>query len=412
MATVNKVVFKHHKKKDGTYNVKISVFHKSMRKFISTVHFVSDRQLDENLDIKDENVNRLLDNMLDNYRLMISRLGDKLDLISCDELKVYLAEKDFGIDFIGFCTQHIQSLRLSGRDGSARNQMAVRNSLIDYFKKERIPILEVNSGMLYSYEKWLRTERTMTRLNQLGKKVTTIEKGMKDGGVYAHMRDLRTLFNEARKYFNNEDIGIVKIEHYPFRKYKIGSAPITVKRTVTVNEIKLIRDCSLIPGSRAELARDLFMLSFYLCGMNAVDLYHLGGYNSGLKRIEFCRSKTMNVRKDSPFISIKILPQIIPLLKKYMGMLDLKYSHYTGLDTAISKGMHDIRKIIGLPNVTFYWARHTFANLARNQCHFSLDDVTIVLNHVNEKYRTTDIYIEKDWGIVDKVQKKVLDLLK
>lgn len=39
------------------------------------------------------------------------------------------------------------------------------------------------------------------------------------------------------------------------------------------------------------------------------------------------------------------------------------------------------------------------------------DDVALALNHVDEWHRTTDIYIEKNWSIVDEVQEKALSLL-
>ena len=42
----------------------------------------------------------------------------------------------------------------------------------------------------------------------------------------------------------------------------------------------------------------------------------------------------------------------------------------------------------------------------------SKDDVALALNHVDEGNRTTDIYIAKDWKIVDDVQRKVIAQLK
>jgi hypothetical protein len=141
----------------------------------------------------------LLDDTLTDYRKTIGDLAPKLDFFTCDDLKAYLINKDKEVDFIAFCAQHIASLRKAKRDGTADNHRAVRNSLIDYFKKQSVSILEINSGMLFAYEKSLQTDRTMVRINQLGKEVTTIEKGMQTGGIYSHMRDLRTLFNEARK---------------------------------------------------------------------------------------------------------------------------------------------------------------------------------------------------------------------
>ena len=45
MATVSAKVFEHHKKADGTYNVKICVQHKRLRKYLDTTHFVVKKQL-------------------------------------------------------------------------------------------------------------------------------------------------------------------------------------------------------------------------------------------------------------------------------------------------------------------------------------------------------------------------------
>jgi hypothetical protein len=45
MATVSAKVYEHHKKADGTYNVKIRVYHKEEKKFIDTSHFLSLKQL-------------------------------------------------------------------------------------------------------------------------------------------------------------------------------------------------------------------------------------------------------------------------------------------------------------------------------------------------------------------------------
>jgi len=243
MATVNAVVYEHHKKADGTYNVKIKIFHQKKRAHIDTAHYVSKRQLDADFQIKDKFILKILDETLENYRRAISDLGPRLDFFTAEQLRDYLENKDKPIDFIFFCADHIKSLRKSKRDGTANNHRVVRNSLIDYFQRDNVLITEINSAMLVLYEKWLRTARTMTRINQLGKEVKTIEEGMKNGGIYSHMRDLRTLFNEARRFFNNEELGIFRINHYPFKAYKIGPPPKTKKRNIPVEDILTIRDC-------------------------------------------------------------------------------------------------------------------------------------------------------------------------
>ena len=90
----------------------------------------------------------------------------------------------------------------------------------------------------------------------------------------------------------------------------------------------------------------------------------------------------------------------------------IKYLGQSGEITALSKGMKQLREITGIPDITFYWARHTFANIARNKCRISKDDIAEALNHVDGEHRTTDIYIEKDWSIVDDVQSAVIEFIR
>ncbi|WP_295668001.1 phage integrase SAM-like domain-containing protein [uncultured Mucilaginibacter sp.] len=274
MATVCAKVLKHHLKADGTYNVKIRIFHKNEKRYIDTDHYVTDKQLSRNMAIKDPIINRKVNQKIDDYRIAISDLGEKLEFFSAEALRDYLANKNAEINFIQFCDDHIRQLKKDKRDGTASNQTTVRNSLVDFYKREKVSILELTAAMLKSYARFLRSKRTMTRINHLGKEVTTESAGLTDSGLYNHMRDLRTLFNAARDKYNDEDLGIIRIPHYPFKKYKIGSPPETEKRNITIQQVNMIRDSQTKPGSRAELAKELFMLSFFLCGMNAVDLYN------------------------------------------------------------------------------------------------------------------------------------------
>src|SRR5690606_20092040 len=120
-----------------------------------------------------------------------------------------------------------------------------------------------------------------------------------NSAVHNYMRDLRTLFNAAKNRYNEEDIGIFRIKHYPFKKYKVGSPPARAKeKHNTLEEVFAIKNCVTKPGSRAELAQELYMLSFYLCGTNAVDFYPIGPQTIKNERLEYNRSKSTGRRKD------------------------------------------------------------------------------------------------------------------
>ena len=412
MITVKSTVLKHHKKADGTYNVKIRVTQNRVSRYLDTNHFVGIKQLNKSLEIKDPIISLQVDKTLNEYRFLIGELGHKASMMSCDEVVKYLKDLSKEIDFIEYSRQFILELEESGKSASAANYKTVLNSMVDYFKREKVLIYEINASMLILYERYLRSDRKITRLSKNKNAFIINNPGLSDGGLHNHMRDLRVLFNAARNHFNDEDLGIIRIPHYPFKKYKIIERPETTKRNIQVLQILKIRDSNCIEGSQKEIARDLFILSFYFCGTNSVDFYYMDHLNINNGRLEYKRSKTKGKRKDKAFISIKIVDEAKPLLEKYIGTLKSRYSSYRGLTTALSNGMKEIRETEGISDVTFYWARHSFATIARNVFRKSKDDVAMALNHIDEGRKTADIYIQKDWHIVDEVQEAVVNLLR
>ncbi len=193
MATVSARVFSHHQKKDGTYNVKIVVSHRKVRRYLETCHWVSQRQLDRDLKIKDPILNKIINQTLDDYRQAISLLNFKLEHFTCETLVDYLRNKNEDINFIKFAEDYIRQLIREGREPYSRSFRTVKNSLVDYLKREYVSINDIHSNMLFAYERYLRGERVIKRYNQLGKLVKTKEKGLSDSGLHNHMRDLRTL---------------------------------------------------------------------------------------------------------------------------------------------------------------------------------------------------------------------------
>ncbi|UOE52648.1 hypothetical protein MTO98_16375 [Mucilaginibacter sp. SMC90] len=220
---------------------------------------------------------------------------------------------------------------------------------------------------------------------------------------------MRILFNNNKDHYNDEDMGIVIVKHYPFKKFKIKRYKPRRKKKLTVQQIIAIRDLPLPKNTRVELARDLFMLSFYMCGMNAVDMYKLNKVDILPKRIEYSRSKTAGRRTDDAFISIKLVELARPLYLKYAGALSTRYSTHNALDQALAFGMRRIGKILKYVELEFYDARHAFADTARNKCRFPVDDVALALNHIDDVNAVTDLYLPKDWSIIDEIQAAVIN---
>jgi hypothetical protein len=75
------------------------------------------------------------------------------------------------------------------------------------------------------------------------------------------------------RYYNKASLGLFPITYNPFLEFDIVEAPETDKLNIGGLGIIKVRDCAFESGGRLELAAKSSMLSFYLCGMNAVDFY-------------------------------------------------------------------------------------------------------------------------------------------
>ena len=160
----------------------------------------------------------------------------------------------------------------------------------------------------------------------------------------------------------------------------------------------------------------MFTLSFYLVGMNTVDLYNVpsSAYKDG--RITYRRSKTKDRRQDNAEISIKVESEMLPLLEKYAGEKKLfkfsdMYRDASTFNAAVNIGLAKISKALGEEKITAYYARHSWATIARNVLGASIDDIALCLNHVSDTHKVTNIYIEKDFGKIDEINRKIIDLI-
>lgn len=120
-------------------------------------------------------------------------------------------------------------------------------------------------------------------------------------GRAIHMRNLRAIFNDAI----NNDI----TTNYPFRKFKIRTEA-TCKRSYSIDIIRKILTSECKEEWQVKYL-DFFKLTFYLIGINAIDLIHLDTYKNG--RIEYTRAKTHK------HYTIKVEPEADELIKKYRG---------------------------------------------------------------------------------------------
>ena len=125
---------------------------------------------------------------------------------------------------------------------------------------------------------------------------------------------MRHIFNEAIKEYNTNGNDI--IQSNPFDKFSVPrDIPQTKDRVIS--EENLVRVFNFKGTRRVGMARDCYVLSFFLMGMNSVDIYECVSYNKGV--LAYDRAKTRDRRNDNAHIEI-VVPDIIkPLFRKYKG---------------------------------------------------------------------------------------------
>lgn len=414
-ATVNGVVLKLQKKKDATWNVKIRVTLNRKHSYLDTDHYICVKQLTNKFRIKDQFILDALYPKLRDYRKLIGELGERINSYNAQALANYLENGGLitaeQINVISFGTSQIEKLRFLKRTGSAGNMLSVVNHLVDFIDGDTfLAITEIRAKMLYRYEEFLKTPRFMLRNNQKGKPILSEFVGLAPNGLHNHFRDLKILFNNILEFYNDEDEGIKIIHHNPFKKYKLVDLAPTSKPTRTVEQLKKIMNVKVRLGTRLKQAKDLFILSYYLCGINAVDLHQIDAQEVFEARLDYNRSKTKR-RKDKAFISVKIPKVGIRLYKKYAGTLNVKYGIHNALDQALSVGMRELGLICDIPDLEFTDARRMVASFGYNICRHTLDEIGMTLNHKNAAHAVTEIYITKDWSIIDRVQASIIELV-
>ena len=222
------------------------------------------------------------------------------------------------------------------------------------------------------------------------------------------LRSVRAVFNHAV----NEGI----IPSSPFKGFDLKEEP-TLKRSMDVETLRKIRDTEVAPW-QAEY-RDMFMLMFYLIGINAADLFQAKKEQLIDGRLEYTRHKT------GKHYSIKIQPEAMAIIEKYKGKNYLlspmdRYKEHKDYLRHMNRALSTLGQVyttsspkegeVIFPKLSTYWARHTWATLAY-EIGIPIDTIGQALGHSDRQHTITFIYIRTDNKKVDEANRMVLNLL-
>lgn len=369
MLTIKAEIKRSELKVDGTYNVKIRFTLDRKVKRLSTNLFVTQQDLTKSLKFKeDTSIKREIDRLVLYYREQCLKLQLDQNHYSLDEIIEFLngeQEKQQTIDFIKFSREWIASATIKG----APNYTTAINALVRFVGKEELDINLITLEFLEQFKAFLIGERDARtkKLMQQGKRVTS------NRTLSLYLVSIKKLFSEAKRKFNKKDKNLILIPNSPFEDFKIPKQEATRKRAISVDIIKKLwklpyKDMKKGYKStcRYNLAKDCFILSFCLMGINSADLYNATEMRGNT--IIYNRTKTKARRLDGAKMMVDIPKIVQPLIDKYKdstGKRLFNFYQYYGdektFNKAINSGLKEIGSILEVDDLEYYAARHSWA---------------------------------------------------
>ena len=375
MLTIKAEIKKSELKVDGTYNVKIRFTLDRKVKRLSTNLFITSKDLTKSLKFKeDTSIKRAIDGLVLYYREQCFKLQLDQNHYSLDEIIEFLngeQEKQQTIDFIKFSREWIASTTIKG----APNYTTAINALVRFVGKEELDINLITLDFLESFKAFLNKEREIRtkRLMQQGKRIPS------NRSLSLYLISIKKLFNEAKKKYNKKEKNLILIPNSPFMELEIPKQEATRKRAISADIIKKLwklpyKDMKKGYKStcRYNLAKDCFILSFCLMGINSADLYNATEMEGNT--IVYNRTKTKDRRLDKAQMKVDIPRLVLPLVEKYKDKTGKRlfnfYQYYAdekGFNKAINYGLKEIGTILEIDDLEYYAARHSWATIALNK---------------------------------------------
>jgi len=391
MATLKLVLVKEQINKEGKYPIRLRFSANSKRADVNLGIFVSPENWDEKemtilpSEIKYKSKNTSIQTQFDKAQDLINELTKKDRFVNdAKRLRDLFSKKDVSVLFMD------RLLELAQRRGGKTKETYIGTwNKIKAYTKETIYFDDITQSWLENFDSWCAKE---------GNRVNT-------RGI--HFRNMRAVFNAA---INDR---VISADLYPFRSFKIKVEE-TDKRSLSIVEFRKLLAYN---GSLQEnWARDVFLLSFYLLGINMKDLFSLEAIEND--EVKYRRNKTHKL------FNIAMEPETLVLIERYKGSdFLLNFSNtivlYDNFRKKVNKYLKKITESINkeeakneskfrIREFTTYSARHSWATFAA-ELDIPEKTISMAMGHESNGNTTTNIYIQFNHKKVIEANRKVID---
>lgn len=325
--------------KSGKHKIRIAIGHKQETRYLVTRFVIDSPSQFRDGQIVDapyaSHINMKLRNLLNTYQEALDKINT--NSYTCSQIAEYLSNYREGTcPFTDIANEYIGGMIKEGRKSTAQLYQKTTDYFLDSVGHDSM-LEGITPRTIKDFDLYLKQ-----------RKFSPATRG-------THMAHLKAIINYAIKYRK------VSYEAHPFEFYEKPDCSVR-ELDISVDEVRLIRDAEVTEKSLC-MARDLFMLSYYLGGINLIDLMQINF--KGKDTIEYIREKSKNTKKGDKKISFTIPGEAKPIIKKWMGKngkLNFGYKlSYDNFRKYVTKEIIRLADRIGIEkHVIYYSARKSF----------------------------------------------------
>lgn len=348
MATLKLTIFKAKVLKNGKHKIRIALCHKGETCYILTRYLIdSENQFKNGLIQKRPDasmMNMHLRSLLNAYQEKLNEVQNQ-SMYTCRQLKDIISRNvrtSESSTFKSVSTEYIKELILDGRDKYA-NIIRLSEKYFCEFLRGDIALMDITPELIAGFSKFLKRNKCLS--------VAT------EGTV---MRHIKVIINQGVKR------RMVNYSVHPFIDYIIPASPVR-EIDISLEAFNKIR-LATPKEKKYHVAHDLFCLSFYLGGINLIDLLQIDFRDTEV--LEYVRTKTKNTAIGTRTISFTIPEEAKGIIKEWMnkntGRLDFGYKFsYPNFSRYLTRSLASLAKKLGITEkVVYYSARKSFAQYA------------------------------------------------
>lgn len=327
---------------NGKHRIRIAVSHHSQTRYITTPFLLDSKSQLRNgkvvRHVYADQINHILNRRLDEYALILSTLP-YAEGLTCTEIIRYIlqAKEKEGISFVRFAGEYLKGMENNEQIKSYKLYKTALGHFVSLFG-ESLLLKQLSPQHIRQYREELK------------------RKALSETTVRIYLTLIKVIVNHAVK------MGYAHYAVHPFAACKLPVARIR-ELDLTIEEIKRIRDICLT-DRRLAAARDIFMLSYYLGGINLRDLLDCR-FADGCTVLKYARHKTRKSKNGENETAFALQPEARKLIERYRspdGFLIVEGNTiYNKVYSLVYRYLGKVARLAGVSSkISYYSARKSF----------------------------------------------------